>query len=387
MRILMYRWKAYNYLDIKATFENMGYEVDEVWQKLESYDIDPAFMEKFSGMLKEKTYDFVFTVNYFALIAEVCHEVGVPYISWTCDNPLISMYHESVFYDTNYIFTFDETNLQEFSGMGVQHIYKLPLAVDANRIGTILSEAKDLTLYENDISFVGSLYERNSYDRIERTLPEYLRGYFDGIMRMQSDLFGSSMLGEALTPDILEELEKYYKLEKSEGSFSDLGLIFETTTLGFKVAQIQRKESLIALSMKYPVSLYSNSDTSDLISVKYRGGVDYWTELPKVFYGSKINLNFTIPNIKSGIPLRMWDVLGSGGFLLTNFQAETPLYFKEGEHLVSFYSREDLLEKAGFYLNHDTERQRIAAAGRKLVLREHNYEVRIREMLEKFRAG
>ncbi|MBQ5386462.1 MAG: glycosyltransferase family 1 protein, partial [Lachnospiraceae bacterium] len=237
--------------------------------------------------------------------------------------------------------------------------------------------------YANEVAFVGSLYERNSYDRMEGQLTEYLRGYFDGIMEVQSDLYGSNILEPSLTPDILEELSEHYELEKSsEKSFSDLGLIFSTTTLGFKVAQIQRIRALQELSKRYAVSLYSNSDTSMLPLVQYRGGVEYWTEMPQVFHNTKVNLNFTIPNIKSGIPLRMWDVLGCGGFLLSNFQAESPRFFKEGEHLVSFYSRDDMIEKVGFYLEHDTERQRIAKNGHDLVQKLHNYEVRMAEMME-----
>jgi spore maturation protein CgeB len=53
-------------------------------------------------------------------------------------------------------------------------------------------------------------------------------------MEVQSDLYGSNILEPSLTPDILEELSEHYELEKSsEKSFSDLGLIFSTTTLGF----------------------------------------------------------------------------------------------------------------------------------------------------------
>ena len=382
-KILMYRWRAYNYLDIKKTFEKMGYEITELWQHLENYDVDEAFAEKLREELRAQTYEFVFTVNYFALIAEVCHEVGIRYVSWTCDNPLISMYHESVFYDTNRIFTFDETNLREFQAMGVKNIYYLPLAVDTDRIDAMLAEYGRQEAYANEVAFVGSLYERNSYDRMEGQLTDYLRGYFDGIMEVQSDLYGSNILEPSLTPDILEELSEHYELEKSsEKSFSDLGLIFSTTTLGFKVAQIQRIRALQELSKRYAVSLYSNSDTSMLPLVQYRGGVEYWTEMPQVFHNTKVNLNFTIPNIKSGIPLRMWDVLGCGGFLLSNFQAETPRFFKEGEHLVSFYSRDDMIEKVGFYLEHDTERQRIAKNGHDLVQKLHNYDVRMSEMME-----
>ncbi|MBQ2578036.1 MAG: DUF3880 domain-containing protein, partial [Lachnospiraceae bacterium] len=161
-KILMYRWRAYNYLDIKKTFEKMGYEITELWQHLENYDVDEAFAERLREELRALAYEFVFTVNYFALIAEVCHEVGIRYVSWTCDNPLISMYHESVFYDTNRIFTFDETNLREFQAMGVKHIYYLPLAVDTNRIDAMLAEYGRQETYANEVAFVGSLYERNS---------------------------------------------------------------------------------------------------------------------------------------------------------------------------------------------------------------------------------
>ncbi len=381
-RILMYRWKAYNYTDIIASFEKMGYEVEEVYQRLFSYDEDPEFEQRFTNMLDEKEYTFVFTVNYFAMISNMCQKRGIPYISWTCDNPLISMYHNSVFNEVNIIFTFDKTNYYEFQQMGLKHIYYLPLAVDTKRISTVLSEGKDAYMYQNEVSFVGGLYERNSYDRVEPKLPDYLRGYFDGIMRVQSDLYGSSIVEDALTPEILEEIEGLFHLEKSEDSFSDLGLIFSTTVLGFKIARIQRMEALLKLGKKLPVSIYSNSDTEELIGVTYKGGVDYWTEMPKVFHGSKINLNFTIPNIKSGIPLRVWDVLGSGGFLLTNFQAETPMYFKEGEDLVSFYSREDFYEKALFYYDHDEERNRIARHGFETVEKYHNYDVRMKEMMD-----
>ncbi len=380
-RIYMYRWKAYNYRDIKAAFMAKGYEVDEVWQHLDSYDVAPDFAEKVSDALRAQKYDFVFTVNYFPVIAGVCHDLSVPYVSWSCDNPLIAMHHESVFYDTNIIFTFDQTNYREFKEMGVKNIHYLPLCVDTKRIDALLS-ARDATPYKNVASFVGSLYERNSYDRIEHRLSDHLRGYFEAVMEIQSDLYGSSVVEEALTADILAELSEYFTLEKSPGSFSDLGLIFSTTTLGYKIAQIERMRGLNMLSKKMPVTIYTGSDTSELFNVTYRGSVDYWEEMPLVFCGSDINLNFTIPNIKSGLPLRIWDVLGCGGFLLTNFQAETPMYFSEGEDLVSFYSREDMVEKALYYASHDEKRRRIAASGRKKVEKHHTYEARINEMLD-----
>ena len=393
MHILMYRWKAYNYRDIEQTFLLLGHTVDNIEQELGSYDVSPEFERVIEEKIRGTHYDMVFTVNYFPLISNVCERTGVKYVSWTCDNPLISMYHESVFHACNYIFTFDKTNYLEFRGMGVKHIWYLPLAVDTERMDALLGapekpERRNATQdsvmrkYRGDVAFVGSLYERNSYDKIKNRLPEYLRGYFDAVMEAQLNISGANIVEPMLTTNILEQLQEYFQLEKSEGSFSDLGLIFQTTVLGFKIAEIERRRALIELSKHYKVNVYSNSDVSDLLRIQYCGSVDYWSEMPKVFRMSKINLNFTIPNIKSGIPLRIWDVLGCGGFLLTNYQAEIPYYFKEGEDLVCFDGLEDLCEKVGYYLEHEEERKRIAWNGYRKVREKHSYIERIHTILD-----
>ena len=393
MHILMYRWKAYNYRDIEQTFLLLGHTVDNIEQELGSYDVSPEFERVIEEKIRGTHYDMVFTVNYFPLISNVCERTGVKYISWTCDNPLISMYHESVFHACNYIFTFDKTNYLEFRGMGVKHIWYLPLAVDTERMDALLgapeeagrwkaAQDPEMRKYRGDVAFVGSLYERNSYDKIKNRLPEYLRGYFDAVMEAQLNISGANIVEPMLTTNILEQLQEYFQLEKSEGSFSDLGLIFQTTVLGFKIAEIERRRALIELSKHYKVNVYSNSDVSDLLQIQYCGSVDYWSEMQKVFRMSKINLNFTIPNIKSGIPLRIWDVLGCGGFLLTNYQAEIPYYFKEGEDLVCFDGLEDLCEKVGYYLEHEEERKRIAWTGYHKVREKHSYIERIHTILD-----
>lgn len=393
MHILMYRWKAYNYRDIEQTFLLIGHTVDNIEQELGSYDVSPEFERVIEEKIRGTHYDMVFTVNYFPLISNVCERTGVKYVSWTCDNPLISMYHESVFHACNYIFTFDKTNYLEFRGMGVKHIWYLPLAVDTERMDALLgapekperrnaTQDSEMRKYRGDVAFVGSLYERNSYDKIKNRLPEYLRGYFDAVMEAQLNISGANIVEPMLTTNILEQLQEYFQLEKSEGSFSDLGLIFQTTVLGFKIAEIERRRALIELSKHYRVNVYSNSDVSDLLRIQYCGSVDYWSEMPKVFRMSKINLNFTIPNIKSGIPLRIWDVLGCGGFLLTNYQAEIPYYFKEGEDLVCFDGLEDLCEKVGYYLEHEEERKRIAWNGYRKVREKHSYIERIHTILD-----
>ena len=374
--------------------------MDNIEQELGSYDVSPEFERVIEEKIRGTHYDMVFTVNYFPLISNVCERTGVKYVSWTCDNPLISMYHESVFHDCNYIFTFDKTNYLEFRGMGVKHIWHLPLAVDTNRLDELFAQdtMDKMQLAETDsgnaskhsvrdfaggISFVGNLYEKNSYDELETRFPEYLRGYFDAVMEAQLNISGGNIIEPMLTADILERVSEYFELKKSKDSFSDLGLVFATTVLGFKTASLQRQRALLALVAKFPVNLYTNTGGDTLFRVKNCGSVDYWSEMPKVFRYSKINLNFTIPNIKSGLPLRIFDVLGAGGFLLTNYQAELPDYFEIGKDLACFESEAELVEKCSYYLTHEEERQQIAKNGYEKVKNCCSYRKRLKFMLEK----
>lgn len=107
--------------------------------------------------------------------------------------------------------------------------------------------------------------------------------------------------------------------------------MFESTFLGFKLANIERVSTLNRLSKTlrgHNTALYTDTIDSKLEGVDYRGAVAYMTHMPLVFNNSRINLNMTIRNIRTGIPLRVWDILGAGGFLLTNFQVELPDYLK-----------------------------------------------------------
>ena len=103
--------------------------------------------------------------------------------------------------------------------------------------------------------------------------------------------------------------------------------------------------------------------------------------MPKVFHAAKINLNMTMRPIETGLSLRIWDILGCGGFLLTNYQAEIPDYFEIGKDLEAYESMEELEQKIQYYLTHEEERLQIAINGYEKVARFHTYEQRIAEMI------
>jgi len=74
--------------------------------------------------------------------------------------------------------------------------------------------------------------------------------------------------------------------------------------------------------------------------------------------------------------------MASGAFHLTHYVPGLETVFENGKHLVWFKSEAEALELVQYYLSHEDERGRIAAAGRKEVLANHTWDVRIAAMLE-----
>lgn len=380
MNILLYKWNVFNQKDIKCAIEKIGHTVIEYAESEESKK------EKLSAELLEniKNADAAFSVNYFPRVSDACKVAGKKYISWTVDSPLIAMHHKSVFNSCNYIFIFDKFNYMQFKQLGVENAYYMPLAVDTKRLDGLIhnAESDGLKRYKSDISFVGSLYHKNSYDSIKDKLSDYLKGYFDAAILAQFDLYGENLFDRMLTVDILEKLSESVEFKKDDDSFSDLKLVFETTFLGYKLAQMERIAYLNRLAKNFNVDLYTDRPDERLQRVNLKGSVSYMDDMPKVFNQSRINLNFTIRNIRTGIPLRVWDILGAGGFLISNYQPELLSFFENGKDIVIYESVDDLVEKAGYYLSHDEERMRIAESGYNKVKKYHSYDIRIQEIFK-----
>lgn len=383
MKFLLYRWQAYNQTALEDALIELGHDTDIFTCDIDNPEEDFNFESKLFGYLSENFYDAVISINYFPVIAKSCNKAGCKYISWTCDSPMLTLYTKSVFLPCNYIFVFDKMVFYEFKAMGVKNLWYLPLAADVMRNDFVLEGTDEGdSIFDADVSFVGSLYEKNRYDEMVN-MPDYIRGYFDALMNVQMELYGDNFLERMITDEIEEQLDGRAVTISGNEFIGTPSLIVANTTLGMKLAALERKKILKMVSAKYKnTKVYTKSDTSDIPLLKNMGSVDYIYEMPKVFKRSKINLNITLRNIKSGIPLRIWDILSCGGFVLTNFQPELLDYFKQGEHLVWYESHFDMMNKISYYLEHDEERMRIAQAGYKLVKDRHTMKRRVSELLQ-----
>lgn len=106
------------------------------------------------------------------------------------------------------------------------------------------------------------------------------------------------------------------------------------------------------------------------------------------YSSAKISLGVhSITNSRTMQSMRTFEILGCGGFFLTQHTRAIEYMFKNHVHLVWSSSYEETVDLMDFYLNNEVERERIALNGQKFVYENHNYEKRASEIVEALKAG
>lgn len=389
MEILFYRYNSICEPDILQTFESFGITVHT--EELEMHDkgVTPQTCSaRVAEWILSHPLSFVFSINFFPAISYTCEHFHIPYVCWSVDSPVPELFSNALKNRCNRVFLFDKAQYDFFSPYNPSGIFYLPLATNVKRWEqVVLSMTEDdYTRYGADVSFVGSLYtEKCKYDTLvsQGLLSQYTQGFVDGLLEAQFHVYGYNFIYDNLTDRVIREIaDADPQFYHGTDTFMDTDrYLVAHQYLGMKLAAVERQRRLAALSEKFSVALYTRSDVSALPHIQARGGVSTLTEMPKVFQASRINLNITMRPIETGLSLRVWDVLGCGGFLLTNYQSELPSYFEIGKDLDAYESQEELMEKVQYYLSHEEERVEIAIHGYEKTARLHSYENRLAEML------
>lgn len=374
MRILYYCWNENSAEDIQQTFTRLGELFVKVSYAFKNFDSDEEFECQVKQLIEQQKLDCIFTFNYFPILSNIANVCGIKYISWVYDCPHLMLYSKTITNECNYIFVFDRVMEQIVASLGALHVYHLPLAVNTGHINSLLNlpEYLDDGNYDSDISFVGSLYENNMYSQI-KFLPDYIKGYFDGIISSQKEIWGYNFVEELLSDNIVEEAMKYIKFDENPNySFGHKNIISDM--INNRITSDERIKLLGSIADKYSLDLYSASDSSIIKNCNFKGTISYHDEMPRVFNRSKININISLRSITSGIPLRCLDIMGAGGFLMSNYQPELAEFFVPGEDFVYFESEQDLIDKIQYYLEHENERKQIAYNGWQKIQQFFSYE-------------
>ncbi len=399
----------------KEPFNILGYKRDFLMTTAKKACLEAGATWQWLN-LEEKSFEFnannyhlFFYINHFDwnLSAEETQSLyaELPHICWMVD-PLVNfspgVFDKRLIHPQNYYFAYCKGQVEVFRKKGFENINYLPPAVDFDK-----KPFKDLKEeeYLHDISFIGALQDNNHSTYHNLFLPDILKhlnthiNFIDSLkwhrlldlmqtaIKLQSD-----NIDDFIMPQIVEALKEEGNIDlpprewrKDYPELTYKSLIY---SLAKEVVPIQRKAYIQALTSKgKQVDIYGNKLWGEIDDayLSYHGMAELSQERPHIYQHSKINLNLTRFYALNAIPGRVFDILGSGGFVMTNYSPVIEECFEIDKEIVCFESADELIEKVQYYLENPIERKEIALRGYQRVWKDHTIRNRLKMMISKLK--
>lgn len=106
-------------------------------------------------------------------------------------------------------------------------------------------------------------------------------------------------------------------------------------------------------------------------------------ETLEVFKNAKIVVNYHNFTKKNRyVNLRVFEATSCNSLLITDNRPDLADFFVDGREIVIYKNTGDLFEKVGYYLKNESKRLDIANQGYKRLLRDHTFDLRLKEMFK-----
>lgn len=206
------------------------------------------------------------------------------------------------------------------------------------------------------------------YDLVISSLPNYVE-YF------RKNKINSEYLKLAFEPEILnylEEKEDKYPIT-FVGSFANVHQkfipVFEEVAKNF--------------GEKFLIWGYGIENIRMGILKNHYQGEAFGLEMYNILHNSKITLNrHSEISENYANNMRLYEATGTGSLLITDYKDNLNELFKIDEEIEVYNNADELIDKISFYLENEDQRKKIAGAGQERTLKEHNYENRMKELVE-----
>lgn len=364
LKILALKQEFPFFKDCIDAFRSIGHRVSVVG--LDSED-------RLSRKISSFEPDFIFGLDRTGLNSKLLKEVEIPRASWFVDKPFYWITSESVSSGC-IVFVYDRVYVGQLKRFGFEEVFYLPLATNPKAFRGIDLTPEDMQKYGCNISFVGksidyhSKYHQLFKDSQDRAIAEETIG-------IQIENPGLNL------SDILEEVERAYHHPLGIKASIPIDII-EMCLEG--VASSRYRLEMVEEIGDLGLDLYGDDGWKGLISknIRFLGGIDYHSQVPKLYNASKIHLNLTRVQLKSAINMRIFDGSACGSFVLGDYRSDLVNLFDIEKEVVFFRDKCQMRELILYFLAHPEKRKEIADRAQKRVLNEHTFEHRMQRLVD-----
>lgn len=366
--------------DVCTAFEKLGFS-------LYTLDIRKLSLEEMTLTVRRFNPQVVFAVNYTNGLAEFCHGSNVDLICWEVDPTTDRVKPCAAPADRAHIFTYRRANVSEFAEAGFRNVEHLILAADTEKRSAPHLSPEEEERYGTPLSFVGSSMIANANTCRDIFLSHYA-AYRDGDREALEK--GAHLLEEILSEQ-RKDLSRYLipdlLRERFPGFLRHLGGLrgsHDPFMLVGEIAAAEKRVNYLAGLHAFDVQVWGDDGwrIAERYGVRYRGSAGHAHEINKIYAASCINVDINRIYQMDIIPMRIFDIMACGGFVLAEHSEDLGELFEPGREVVTYRTLEELASQAAYYLDHPDEARKIAERGRVAVTRNHTVPMRVRHMLE-----
>ncbi len=344
-------------------------------------DFQRLSLEELDFTVKRLNPEFIFSTNYQNGMAEFCHERNLPLLCWEVDPHFDDLRIPAHVAGRVAYFGYNPQSLKRLKTAGLALAEYLPLATNPERRFPVQEENQ--TMYS--VAFVGSSMQQQVAEARERFLSLYARtAPAEEQQRWPAHTLLQAACEEQarhydrfVIPEFLQQhVPLFFRTNQERGEMNAAMLLGEIMAAEKRIVYLNSLK-------EYDIHVWGDAGwTSGLIpGIQWHGYAGHQQELNRIYSNTAINIDINRLYQMNIIPMRVFDILACGGFLLTEYSEELAEHFLIGVELEAYKTLDELQEKVAYYLRHPERRREIAQQGYRAVRERHTIIQRIEGML------
>ena len=348
--------------------------------------------EETAQALRRLKAERMVTVNYSPEVAEVSVAEDVPLVVWEIDpstDRTPTPVGETDKIDQVRIFTYRDSHVDVYRSAGFESVEHLPVGSDTTQRRPVALTDAQQGRYGSDVCFVGAslagpaktyrklfLQLHASFDSMGFETFEATEARLDEILAGERVDFSQSMIEDLTREHFGEFLEAAGRMRTQD----------DPTKWVAEIAASEKRMHYVDTLGQFGICVWGDREWERVESrgggARYCGSADYGDELTLVYNGAGIHVDINRIYEPDVVPIRVFDVLACGKFLIAEHSDELAELFEIGQELVSYRTLDELVQKVEYYGEHPEEAQAIAARGLEAVRARHTIRHRVRELLK-----
>lgn len=321
---------------------------------------------------------FGFFVANLSVPVAVLDELGVPFASWFADNPF-RVLDERFRSARMSLFCWDRDYLDELTDYGIEHVHWLPLAANPTRFRPGPQDPELVA----PLSFCADCGDDELLGDLPFDQVPGLRAVIQELIDAQGKHPGRR--ADHLARDLAMRSRTHGLLARALASDRSLAREVEIC-IQASAGVLYRRGALLALVRGgVPLDVYGPDGWERFLDrlprVRIGGWLSNGEPLARLYRSSTLNLNLTIPQLRTALPMRIFDALAAGGAVLSDWRPDLERFFEPSCEISVARSTDELVDLARWLLRHPGHAADTAHAGRARVLAEHTFRHRMESLV------